>query len=111
MEKTVNKVELNGFIGIEPEVKTLTNGSKLVRFRMATNESYKNKDGEWVTNTTWHNVVMWNKTAEKAEETLKKGTRITLEGKLISRQFTDKQGVKRTTFEILATTFELAKVA
>lgn len=106
--KTTNRVELNGFIGIEPEVKTLTNGSKLVRFTLATNEDYKNKEGEWIKSTTWHNVVMWNKTAEKACEMLKKGIRIALSGRIINRQFTDKQGVKRNAFEILATTFELA---
>ncbi|MFA5782665.1 MAG: single-stranded DNA-binding protein [Bacteroidales bacterium] len=108
--KTINKVELNGFIGIAPEVKTLTNGSKLVRFSLATNEDYKNKDGEWVKNTTWHNIVMWNKIAEKAEETLKKGLRVMLEGKLVNRQFTDKQGIKRNISEILATTFQLPAV-
>ncbi|MFA4853566.1 MAG: single-stranded DNA-binding protein [Bacteroidales bacterium] len=108
--RTINKVELNGFIGIEPEVKTLTNGSKLVRFRLATNEDYKNKEGEWVKNTTWHNIVMWNKIAEKAGETLKKGLRVMLEGKLVNRQFTDKQGVKRNIYEILATTFQLPAV-
>jgi single-strand DNA-binding protein len=108
--RTINKVELNGFIGIEPEVKTLTNGSKLMRFSLATNEDYKNKEGEWVKNTTWHNIVMWNKIAEKAEETLKKGLRVMLEGKLINRQYTDKQGNKRNAFEILATTFQLPAV-
>jgi len=109
--KTTNKVELNGFIGIEPEVKTLTNGSKLVRFTLATNEDYKNKEGEWIKNTTWHNVVMWNKTAEKACDMLKKGLRIALSGRIINRQFTDKQGVKRNTFEILATAFEVPAIA
>jgi single-strand DNA-binding protein len=105
MEKTVNKVELDGFIGIEPEIKTLTNGGKLVRFRMATNENYKSKNGEWVKNTTWHNIVMWNKVAEKAEEILKKGTRVSLEGKLVNRQYNDQQGNKRTTSEIIASSF------
>ena len=109
--KTTNKVELDGFIGIEPEVKTLTNGSKLMRFSLATSEDYKNKEGEWVKNTTWHNVVMWNKTAEKAEGNLKKGLRVCVSGRLINRPFTDKQGNKRTSFEILATTFELSAVA
>ncbi len=109
--KTTNKVELDGFIGMEPEVKTLTNGSKLVRFSLATNEDYKNKAGEWVKNTTWHNVVMWNKVAEKAEETLKKGTRVSVTGKLVNRQYTDKEGNKRNTFEIQASTFELSTAA
>ena len=109
--KTTNKVELNGFIGIEPEVKTLSNGSKLVRFSLATNEDYKNKEGEWVKNTTWHNVVMWNKVAEKAEETLKKGTRVSVTGRIVNRQYTDKDGNKRSVFEIMASTFELSTAA
>ena len=62
--KTTNKVELSGYIGVEPEVKTLSNGSKMLRFSLATSEDYKSKTGEWVKNTTWHNIVMWNKTAE-----------------------------------------------
>ncbi|MGD0710427.1 MAG: single-stranded DNA-binding protein [Bacteroidales bacterium] len=109
--KTTNKVELDGFIGMEPEVKTLSNGSKLVRFSLATNEDYKNKAGEWVKNTTWHNVIMWNKIAEKAEETLKKGTRVSVTGKLVNRQYTDKEGNKRNTFEIQAFAFELSAAA
>lgn len=109
--KTTNKVELDGFIGMEPEVKTLSNGSKLVRFSLATNEDYKNKAGEWVKNTTWHNVVMWNKVAEKAGETLKKGTRVSVTGRIVNRQYTDKAGNKRNAFEIQATTFELSTAA
>jgi single-strand DNA-binding protein len=109
--KTTNKVELNGFIGMEPEVKTLSNGSKLVRFSLATNEDYKNKEGEWVKNTTWHNIVMWNKVAEKAEETLKKGSRIAITGRIVNRQYTDKDGNKRNAFEIMASTFELSAAA
>lgn len=109
--KTTNKVELNGIIGLEPEVKTLTNGSKLVRIRMATSDDYKNKEGEWVKNTTWHNIIMWNKVADKAAESLKKGSKITIEGKLTNHQFTDKEGIKRTVYEIIAFGFELAAVA
>jgi single-strand DNA-binding protein len=109
--KTTNKVELDGFIGMEPEVKTLSNGSKLVRFSLATNEDYKNKAGEWVKNTTWHNVVMWNKVAEKAVETLKKGTRVSVTGRLVNRQYTDKEGNKRSTFEIQALNFGLSSAA
>ena len=109
--KTTNKVELNGFIGMEPEVKTLSNGSKLVRFSLATNEDYKNKEGEWVKNTTWHNVVMWNKVAEKAEEALKKGSCISITGKIVNRQYTDKQGNKRNAFEIQSSTFEFPTAA
>ena len=109
--KTLNKVELSGYIGVEPEVKTLSNGSKMLRFSLATSEDYKSKTGEWVKNTTWLNIVMWNNTAEKAAEILKKGIQLSLTGKLVNRQYTDKLGNKKYIFEILATTFELPSIA
>lgn len=105
MEKSINKVELDGFIGIEPEVKTLTNGNKLMRFSLATKENYKNKKGEWVTNTTWHTIVVWSKLAEKAETELKKGSRVNVEGKIANRQYTDKQGITRYISEIVASKY------
>ena len=104
--KTTNKVELSGFIGSAPEVKELSNGKKVARFSLATDEVYKNKEGEWVKNTTWHRIAMWNKAAEKAMEILHKGTHVALTGRIISREYTDKTGVKRNIFEILANTFE-----
>jgi len=104
--KTTNKVELNGFVGIAPEVKTLNNGSKVAHLTLATDDVYKNKTGEWVKNTTWHRITLWNKAADKASEMLKKGTRITLTGKLVNREFTDKDGNKRKIIEILANSFE-----
>jgi len=104
--KTTNKVELNGYIGIDPEVKTLKNGSKVAHFTLATDEAYKNKEGEWVKNTTWHRVSLWNKEADKAADVLKKGMRVALTGKIVNRQYTDKEGNKRMISEILASTFE-----
>ena len=104
--KTTNKVELNGFIGIAPEVKTLSNGCKVAHLTLATDKSYKNKTGEWVKNTTWHRIIMWNKAAEKAGEMLKKGMRIALTGMLVNREFTDKDGNKRSITEIQANSFE-----
>jgi single-strand DNA-binding protein len=107
--KTTNKVELNGYIGIDPEVKTLKNGNKVANFTLATDENYKNKEGEWVKNTTWHRISLWNKDADKAAAELKKGMRIALTGKIVNKQYTDKDGVKRTMSEILANTFEMVK--
>ncbi|NTW31113.1 MAG: single-stranded DNA-binding protein [Bacteroidetes bacterium] len=104
--KTTNKVELNGFVGIAPEVKTLSNGSKVAHLTLATDETYKSKTGEWVKNTTWHRITLWNKAADKAGEMLKKGTRVTLTGKLVNREFTDKSGIKRNIIEIFAKSFE-----
>lgn len=106
MEKTMNKVELNGFVGITPEVFTLKNGSRKAELSLATNESYKNSSDEWVKITTWHKVIMWNKTADAAVEQIKKGSRIAIEGKIVNRQFTDKQGNNRQITEILAVSFQ-----
>ncbi len=91
-----NKVQLIGHLGNAPEVKTTENGKKLARFSVATNENYRNVTGEKVTGTTWHNLVAWGKVADIAEKYLTKGKEIAIEGKLISRSYTDKDGVKNT---------------
>lgn len=106
MEKTMNKVELNGYVGSDPEVKTLENGSKMARFAVATDEYHKNKAGEWVKDTTWHTVIVWNSKAEEASETLRKGTRVSLLGRLRNRQYIDKQGIIRSITEVIAGHFE-----
>ena len=87
-----NKVQLIGNLGKAPEVKNIENGKKLVRFSMATNETYRGRTGEKVTETTWHNIVAWGKVAELAEKFLVKGTEIAIEGKLINRSYTGKDG-------------------
>ena len=102
MEKTINKVELNGFVGINPEVKTMENGKTMTRFSVATSESYKDKNGTWVQDTTWHNVVLWNSSAIPVSEELKKGCRVQIVGKLKNRQYTDKLGVVKYITEIVA---------
>jgi single-strand DNA-binding protein len=81
----------------------------VANFTLATDENYKNKEGEWVKNTTWHRISLWNKDADKAAAELKKGMRIALTGKIVNKQYTDKDGVKRTMSEILANTFEMVK--
>jgi single-strand DNA-binding protein len=105
MEKTVNRVELCGHAGIDPQVNTLKNGAKVLKFRMATNESYKNKNGEWVKDTTWHSISMWDKVAADAESKIKKGTLVTVTGKLVNRQYLDKNGIKQYITEIRAISF------
>lgn len=107
MEKTVNKVELDGFVGINPEIKTIGNGGKFLRFTLATSQSYKDKDGNWVRNTTWHNVVMWNSVAETAANEIKKGSRITLTGRINNRAFNGKDGAKRYTTEIIVSSYKI----
>ncbi|MBW7838856.1 MAG: single-stranded DNA-binding protein [Chitinophagaceae bacterium] len=90
-----NKVQLIGNIGKTPEFKTFESGKKMARFSIATNEVYRNANGERVTETQWHNIIAWGKVAEIAEGILDKGTEVAIEGKLTNNSYTDKSGVKR----------------
>lgn len=96
-----NKVQLIGNLGNNPEIVNLESGSKLAKFSIATNESYKNAQGEKVQDTQWHNIVAWNKTADIIEKYLEKGNEIALEGKLATRSYEDKEGQKRYITEII----------
>lgn len=96
-----NKVQLIGHVGNAPEILTLESGKKLAKFSIATNESYKNAKGEKITDTQWHNVVAWGKTAELIENYVPKGKEIGVEGKLTSRTYEDKDGVKRYVTEVV----------
>jgi single-strand DNA-binding protein len=97
-----NKVQLIGNLGNNPEIITLESGKKLAKFSIATNESYKNAQGEKVTDTQWHNVVAWNKTAEIIERYLEKGNEVAIEGKLTSRSYETKEGEKKYITEVVA---------
>jgi single-strand DNA-binding protein len=101
MSTLKNKVQLLGHLGGEPEVVALESGKKLVKFSLATNETYKNANGEKVTNTEWHNIVAWNKTAEIIEKYLQKGSEVMIEGKLTSRSYETKEGEKRYITEVV----------
>ncbi|MCF6167632.1 single-stranded DNA-binding protein [Lutibacter sp.] len=96
-----NKVQLIGNLGNNPEIITLDSGKKLAKFSLATNESYKNAEGEKITNTDWHNIVAWGKTAEIIEKYLDKGNEIAIEGKLTSRSYEDKDGNKKYITEVV----------
>jgi len=96
-----NKVQLIGNLGNNPEIITLDCGKKLAKMSIATNETYKNAQGEKVTDTQWHNVVAWNKTAEIIEKYLQKGSEVVIEGKLTSRSYEDKDGTKKYITEIV----------
>ena len=100
-----NSVRLVGNLGMDPEVKSFDNNKKLARLSIAINESYKNDKGEKITETQWHNVVMWNTQAKFAEDYLKKGDEIAVEGRLSSRSYTDKDGNKRFVTEVVANEF------
>ena len=96
-----NKVQLIGNVGNDPEMTVLESGKKVIRFSLATNESYKNAQGDKVKSTDWHNMVAWNKTAEIIEQYATKGKQIAIEGKLTSRSYDSKEGEKRYTTEVI----------
>tara|TARA_B110000240_G_scaffold72636_1_gene82640 strand:- start:64 stop:468 length:405 start_codon:yes stop_codon:yes gene_type:complete len=98
----VNKVILVGNLGKDPEVKYLDNGVAVANFSLATTENYKNKEGEKVSQTEWHNIVLWRGLAEVAEKYLKKGASVYVEGKIKTRKWEDKDGNTRYNTEILA---------
>lgn len=95
-----NKVQLIGNLGMNPEVKEIRNGRKMAKFSLATNETYKNSVGEKVTETQWHNIVVWGQAAGIAERFLQKGSEVALQGKIVSRNYNDKDGHKRYITEI-----------
>jgi len=96
-----NKVQLIGHLGNNPEIISLESGKKLAKLFIATNENYKNAQGEKVSETQWHNVIAWNKTADIIEKYLEKGNEVAIEGKLTSRSYEDKDGVKKYITEIV----------
>tara|TARA_B100000767_G_C19581057_1_gene457323 strand:- start:385 stop:720 length:336 start_codon:yes stop_codon:yes gene_type:complete len=96
-----NKVQLIGNLGNDPEIITMDSGKKLAKFSIATNDIYKNAQGEKVTDTQWHNVVAWGKTADIIEEYVTKGKEVAVEGKLTSRSYDDKEGNKRYITEVV----------
>ena len=96
-----NTVQLIGHVGNDPEIVNLESGKKLAKFSIATNESYKNSKGEKITDTQWHNIVAWGKTAELIENYVPKGKEVGIEGKLTSRSYEDKDGNKRYVTEVI----------
>ncbi len=97
----VNKAILLGNLGKDPEVRRLDDGRAVANFSIATSETYKNKAGERVTNTEWHNVVLWSPLAEIAESYLKKGSQVYIEGKISNRSYEDKDGIKKYVSEVV----------
>lgn len=97
----VNKVILVGHLGRDPEVRTLDNGTKVASFSLATSETYRNKDGQKVDITDWHNIVVWRGLAEITEKYLKKGNLVYIEGRIKTRSY-EKDGIKKYITEIVA---------
>src|SRR3978361_893088 len=102
----VNKVILVGHLGKDPEARSLEGGVSVVSFPLATSESF-NKDGRKVEQTEWHNIVMWRGLADVAAKFLQKGKLVYIEGKLRTRSFEDKEGIKKYTTEVVAENFAL----
>ena len=92
---------LIGNLGQNPEMKNLENGKKLARFTLATTEEFKNSDGQKVKETTWHNIVAWNGTADLAGKYLRKGRQVAVEGRLVYKSYEDKNGVTKYVTEIV----------
>lgn len=97
-----NHVQLVGRLGANPEVKVLENGNKMARFNIAVSETRQSKTGEKVTEVQWHPIVAWGNLAGIAERILQKGTQVTIDGKLANRSYTNKEGQKRNSTEIVA---------
>jgi single-strand DNA-binding protein len=107
IQMSVNKAILVGNVGKDPEVRHLEGGISVARFTLATSETYKNKAGEQVKNTEWHNIVAWRQLADLAEKYIRKGSQIYIEGKITNRQYDDKDGIKRYINEIVADNIRL----
>ncbi len=104
---SVNKVILVGRLGRDPETRFTGGGQAVANFSVATDETYKDKNGERQKRTEWHKIVVWGKQAEIAQQYLKKGSLVFIEGRIQSREWQDKENQKRTSFEIVATNFRM----
>jgi len=101
MKTLRNKVQLIGNLGADPDILELSDSKVIAKMSLATSDTYKRASGEKVTETQWHNLVAWGKTAEVAGKYLKKGNRIAIEGRLVNRSYDDKKGIKRYVTEIV----------
>ena len=105
MNSLKNNVQLIGNLGKDVDLVTLTNGSKKANLTLATNDYYKNSEGEKVKQTEWHNLIAWGNKAENMSKFLKKGSEVAIQGKLTHRSYDDKDGVKRYVSEIVVQEF------
>jgi single-strand DNA-binding protein len=105
MNSLRNRVYLIGNLGSDPEVKELESGRSMAKVSLATSETYKNAEGKKVTETQWHNLVIWGPLSKTAGKYLKKGSEIAVEGKLVHRKFDDKEGTKHYVTEVVVNEF------
>jgi single-strand DNA-binding protein len=104
---TVNKVILIGRLGSDPDIRYTPGGTTVANFNIATDRAFKDKDGNWQNETTWHRVVAWTFLAERVKEYVKKGNRVYVEGRLQTREWEDQNGQKRYTTEVVANDLQL----
>lgn len=100
MSALKNTVQLIGHVGRDPELRTTGADRKMAKFSLATGDTYKNSKGETITDTHWHSLIAWGKLAEIVGKVVKQGSEVAVEGKLVTRSYVDKEGVKRTITEI-----------
>ena len=101
MNTLKNRVTLIGNLGQDPETKTTETGKKVTHFTLATDDGYKNSEGQKISETTWHNIVAWNGLADIAGKYLKKGKQVAVEGRIVYRSYEDKKGVTKSITEIV----------
>lgn len=101
MSSIRNRIQLIGNLGADPEIKAMEGGRKLAKFSVATNEIYRNQEGDLVTETQWHRLIAWGRTAEVAEEFLKKGSEVAVDGKIQTRSYTDSEGEQKYLTEVV----------
>lgn len=104
---SINKAILVGRLGADPEVRYTPGGAAVANFRIATDRNWKDKDGNWQTETMWHRIVVWNRAAELVKEHVKKGNRVYIEGRIQYREWEDQNGQRRFTTEIVANDIQL----
>lgn len=102
MARSLNKVLLVGNVGKDPEIRYTPSGVPVAQFRLATNEYWRDNEGQLQESTEWHTIVAWRNLAELAERQIQRGTRLFVEGKIHSRSYEDSSGTKRISFEIIA---------
>jgi single-strand DNA-binding protein len=101
MSTLANRVTLIGNLGHDPETKTTESGKKVTHFTLATDDGYKNAEGQKIKETTWHNIVAWNGLADIAGKFLKKGREVAVEGRIVYRTYEDKKGATKNITEIV----------
>ena len=103
----LNKIMLIGNVGKDPELQLTSDGTPFTRFSLAVNRSYKSSSGEKVEETEWFNIVVWRQLAEICERYQHKGSKVYIEGRLSQRKYTDKEGIQRTSVDVIASYMEM----